>query len=55
LAGIGKPAHEALEASAELLGIEPAKQTAERVVAQQTMFQLNLDFSNLSSASGSRI
>jgi hypothetical protein len=40
LAGIGKPAHEALEAGAELLGIEPAKQTAERIVARQAVFQL---------------
>jgi len=40
LAGIGKPAHEALEAGAELLGIEPAKQTAECIVARQAAFQL---------------
>jgi len=40
LAGIGKPGHEALEAIAELLRIEPAKQTAERIVARQAVFQL---------------
>jgi hypothetical protein len=40
MAGIGKPAHEALKATAELFGIEAAKQTAERIVARQAVFQL---------------
>src|SRR4051812_501538 len=39
LGGFGKPRHEALEAGAELVGIEQAKDPAERVVARRAMLQ----------------
>lgn len=39
-ADIRKPAHEALEAVAELLRIEPTEQAAERIIARQAVLQL---------------
>ena len=39
LAGLGKPRHEPLETTAELLGVEQTEQPAERVVARSAVLQ----------------
>src|SRR3954453_8459915 len=39
LSGLGEPRHEALEAGAELVGIEQTQHPAERVVARRAMLQ----------------